>query len=161
MLVITLSSLRTEWNLDELIFKGVIYHFSYIPNVNLFATRFNCQADTFVSYLPDPKSLAVNAFVLNWRGLQFYAFPLFFCISRVIHKIISDKAKGIIVVPHWPNQVWYSCLHKVLVAEPYVILPSRNQLYLPMKQDTLHPLWEKLHRLACLVQGDATRLKCF
>jgi len=148
------NSLHTEWKLNELIFKEVIYHFSYIPNVDLFATRLNCQTDNFVSYLPDPKAFAVNAFMLNWRGLQFYAFPPFSCISRAIHKIICDNAKGIIVVPDWPNQVWYSCLHKILVAEPYIILPSRNQLYLPMKLDTLHPLWEKLQLLACLVHGE-------
>ena len=29
------SSLRTERKLNELIFKEVIYHFSYIPNVDL------------------------------------------------------------------------------------------------------------------------------
>ena len=106
-----------------------------------------------MSYLPDPKAFAVNASVLNWRGLQFYAFRPFSCISRVIHKIICDKAKGIIFVPDWPNQVWYSCLH----------IPSRNQLYLPMKPDTLslYPLWENCRIWQVWFMGNATRLKCF
>ena len=39
------SGLQTEWKLNELIFKEVIYHFSYIPDIDLFATRLNCQTD--------------------------------------------------------------------------------------------------------------------
>ena len=139
--------------INELIFKEVLYRLRYTPDI-LFATRLNCQTDIFMSYLPYPKEFAVNAFVLNWKGRKVHAFPPFLCISRVIHKIAYDKAKGIIVVPDWLNQVWYSYLHNVLVAEPYIILPSRNQLYLPMKLDTVHPIWEKLQLLACVVQGE-------
>ena len=82
---------------------------------NLFASRLNFQITKFVSYRPDPNSSVVNAFTLNWGNLDFYAFPPFAIISRVIQKIIRYRGTGILSVPDWPNQLWYTVFNEIII----------------------------------------------
>lgn len=58
----------------------------------------------------DPDAYKVDAFTLNWSTLNFYAFPPFSVVSRMLQKIIDDKAEGIVVVPFWISQPWYPFL---------------------------------------------------
>ncbi len=74
------------------------------PEIDLFASRINKQVEKFVSYQPDPDALAVNAFSLDWNKIKFYAFPPFSCVGKMLNKIYTDKAHGIIIVPNWPSQ---------------------------------------------------------
>lgn len=37
-------------------------------------------------------------------------------------KIISDQAEGIMVVPNWVSQPWYSVLRAMLIDEPIIFL---------------------------------------
>ena len=102
------SEMRTEWMLNEEIFKEVILTLEFTPDIDLFASRINTQLQNSCSYRPDPNCKAVNAFTINWGIKKFYSFPPFSCIPKVMQKIYSDKATGILVVPDWPNQPWYN-----------------------------------------------------
>ena len=51
-------------------------------------------------------------------------FP-FFCHPICVAKVITDKATGVLIVPHWPTQVWYPTLCKLMVQPP--ILLSRKK----------------------------------
>ena len=62
---------------------------SSTPKTDLFTSRLNCQIG---SYRPDSQSSVVNTFTLIWRNLDFYAFPPFAIIPRVIQKIVKDRA---------------------------------------------------------------------
>ena len=95
--------LRSEWQLNKNIFQTVIQHFKVFPDLDLFATRINTQLPSFFSYRPDPDAMAVNAFSVDWEFINFYCFPPFSCIGKVIQKIITDNASGILIVPNWPN----------------------------------------------------------
>ena len=48
---------------------------SFVPEVDLFTSRLNCQLTPFVSWKPEPGAWAVNAFSLCWTALEFYDFP--------------------------------------------------------------------------------------
>ena len=61
--------------------------------------------EKFMSYRPDPKCITVNTFTQSWTGLEFYAFPPFICIPRVMQKIWKDRVVEILVTPDWPNQI--------------------------------------------------------
>ena len=61
----------------------------------------------FVSYKPEPGAWATDAFFLNWHSLQFYAFPPFSIIGKVLAKIKQDEARGILIVPLWSTQPWF------------------------------------------------------
>ena len=78
------------------------------PNIDLFASRLNNQFPQYVSFKPDPGEIAVDAFSLNLRYLKFYAFPLFSVINLFLQRVREDQASGILIIPNWPTQAWFS-----------------------------------------------------
>ena len=147
---------RTEWMLNKTSFKNIQKELSFFPNIDLFASRLNKQVPCFISYRPDPECVAVDAFTQSWTGLDFYAFPPFICIPKVLQKIWNDQAFGILIVPDWPNQLWYSQFEELIVKE--IILPPRpDLLVLPTTQST-HPLHKNLSLRAALVSGKLSHL---
>ena len=142
-----------EWKLSEIYFQQIPHWFGKSPEIDLFASRINYQIKPFISYKPDPEALAVNAFLLNWNRWFFYAFPPFCLISRILQKVYFDKAEGIIIVPKWPNQPWYSFLSKMLVHKPIVLPPRRDLLLLPSKPQESHPLHQHLQIMICHISG--------
>ena len=131
----------------------MIDHSQFYPEVDLFASRINTQLPIFYSYCPHPQASIINAFSVNWNEIHLYCFPPFSCVGKVIQKVIFDEATGILVVPHWPNQPWFTTLIDILVADPFVIPPSVNQLILPNQPFTNHPLAKNLELMACLISG--------
>ena len=142
---------HTEWMLNRHIFAQVLQELSFTPDIDLFASRLNNQLPTFVSYRPDPAAQAVNAFTITWENTKFYAFPPFACIPRVLQKIWSDKASGILIVPDWPNQPWYSQFTQMVVRD-VSLLPREDLLHL-LTSHSQHPLRQHLQLRAALVCG--------
>jgi hypothetical protein len=64
----------TEWKLHHGVFQ-VICRLWGTPHVDLFATYLNNQLPIYVSPMPDPLALAVDALSLDWSGMIAYAFP--------------------------------------------------------------------------------------
>lgn len=58
-----------------------------------FASRHNNHYVVYVGYMPDPVSIPVDAFTLDWYSLQFYAFPPFSVLNLAIMKIEEDQEK--------------------------------------------------------------------
>ena len=123
------------------------------PETDLFASRLNYQFPKYVSYRPDPSATAVNAFTLSWTNLKFYIFCPFSVISRVLSKIIKDRARGILVVPDWPSQAWYPQLAKLLTKTPVLVSARENLLSLLEKPEEKHPLCKTLRLIICEVSG--------
>lgn len=88
--------------LGRLAFNAISEEFGPF-DIDLFASLLNAKCEMYVSWIPDPNSLAVDAFTLSWKEFYFYAFPPFIFIPRVLRKIIDDKAEGILIVPWWPS----------------------------------------------------------
>ena len=57
---------RTEWKLDAEIFQ-ILSRKILNPEIDLSASRLNCQIKPFISWGPDPESYAVDAFTVNSR----------------------------------------------------------------------------------------------
>ena len=121
------------------------------PEIDLFTSWINFQIKKCVSYHHDPESWGVNAFTLDWGFMKFYAFPPFSCVNKVLNKIVSDTAEGIVIVPNWPSQCWYSMLEIISANELLIIFTSNNQLHLPNQPMAVHPLHKTLKLLACHV----------
>ena len=117
---------NTEWKLNCKLFQLIIGTWK-TPTIDLFASRLNYQLPVYCSYKPDPGALAVDAFCIDWKPHFFYAFPPFNQISRTLRKIEEDKAEGILVVPAWPTQPWYSKMLKMCVKKT-ITLYRRNAL---------------------------------
>ena len=145
--------MRTEWKLNDSIFSDMLKHFKFKPVIDLFASGINNQLPRFFSFRADPEAEVINAFSVNRHSIPFYCFPPFFCIGRVIRKIINDNACGILIVINWHSQCWYTPLFAILEKPVFVIKPGVNQLYLPDQRDTTHPLFRYLELMVCKVCG--------
>ena len=141
---------HTEWMLDRDTFDRVIKALGFQPEIDLFATRINNQLPRFVSFRPDPEAETIDAFTISWDKLDFYAFPPFICIVRILQKIQIEGGKGILIVPDWPNQPWYNRYQEMLIDE-LILYPREFQLSLPQEGEKRHPLIRTLRLRAGLV----------
>ena len=146
------NEVHTEWKFRENIFSSICSQLNTNLKIDLFATRLNTQLSTFVSYRPDPKCIAVNAFFLDRSKLDFYAFPPFDCLNRVLQKIYQDKAKDIVITLDWQSQPFYPRLIAMSV-KTVSIAPRETNLYLPSQPAVKHPMGKTLKILACLADG--------
>ena len=115
---------------------------------------------TYVSWRPDPGAEYVDAFLVDWQEWFFYAFPPFCLIGRCLSKIISDKAEGILVVPKWATQPWFSTLLKLLIADPLIFPVSTSTLCQPETGET-HPLTGKLYLMSCRLSGEPSKVQAY
>ena len=53
-----------EWELDSNIFNTIQHRMGFCE-IDMFSSGKNCKLTKYVSYLPDPKAYAINAFSLN------------------------------------------------------------------------------------------------
>ncbi|GFN81550.1 reverse transcriptase [Plakobranchus ocellatus] len=68
-------NLDSEWQLNCHDLTRALELLNFEPQVDLFTSTRNAQYEDFVSFQPETNALAVDAFSLNWKHLQFYAFP--------------------------------------------------------------------------------------
>ncbi|EFN87992.1 hypothetical protein EAI_06111, partial [Harpegnathos saltator] len=87
----------TEWCLSDEAFQQVNKAFGPF-DINLFASAINNKCDVCVSWFPNPGSFTTDAFAVAWEALNFYAFPPFILLPRVLRKLIDDEATGTLVV---------------------------------------------------------------
>ena len=59
----------------------------WILTIDLFASAWNRQLESFVSWQPQPSAEGVDAFSLDWHQLQAYAFLPFSLIQRCLGKV--------------------------------------------------------------------------
>ena len=119
-------------------------HQSFKPDIDFFATQINRQFSDYVAYRPEPEAKIIDAFTIDWSGLKFYSFYPIIIVSTVLSTINHDEAEGIIVVPYWPNQVWYSIMLKMLISFSILLNSRKSLLQLPHSPDQNHPMWGKM-----------------
>lgn len=146
-------NLDLEWKIDPELLKEALFLLKFQPEIDLFASRLNKQLEKYVSYRPDPEAAAVDAFSINWHGLQFYAFPPFSVIPAMLRKIVKDKASGVIVVPDWPSQTWYPVVARMLVERPVLLSAREHLLTMPQDPAQRHRLRKTLRLIICRVSG--------
>ena len=85
------------------------------PDIDLFATYANRKVDKFVSWKPDPCSVNVDAFSLDWNDFtSIYIFPPFSLLGRVLAKLRTYRGAALIVYPNWKGQFWYPSLQRMV-----------------------------------------------
>ena len=142
-----------EWMLSPQLFQQIVEIWGK-PAIDLFASRLNKQVDCYVSWRPDPGASYVDAFSISWGNKFFYAFPPFSLIARCLQKIQMEKAEGIIVVPMWPTQPWYSQLMRMITDCPRSLPQHKNTLRMPASETSQHPLIKKMTLMACIISGN-------
>ena len=140
----------TEWMLSRSIFSRVVNLLGPV-DLDVFASRLNCQCAKYVAGQPDPDAFRIDAFSFSWDGFKIYAFPPFSLVGKVLAKILTEDVNGTLIVPLWTTQFWFPRLVRMLIADP-IVLPL-NVISLPYKEG-FHPLHKKLRLLACRVSGN-------
>ncbi|XP_068691166.1 uncharacterized protein [Montipora foliosa] len=141
---------QTERNINQDIFHKIRSQLIK-PGVDL-----NFQLDRYVSWKPDPRKLAVDAFTLDWSS-----FPPFSVLGRVVQRIQEDMAEGILLIPNWPTQPWFPKVMRLLVKEPFLLPKNSQLLQLPYNKTAVRPLVGKLTLLACLLSGNPCKAREF
>ena len=137
-----------EWKLNPSLFRKRAERFA-APDIDLFACRLNFQVIRYFSWKPDPGVEQVDALAQDWQNLNFYAFPPFNMIGKVLNKINREESPGVIVVPYWPTQFWFSMFTAMIIKGPYVLF-SRDEPTLSHPHRPTHQL-PKMRLLAALV----------
>ena len=88
-----------EWRLSTHLFQNISSMFGN-PTLDLLASRINYQIDRYISWKPDLKALAIDAFSIKWNVEFYYIFPPFSLLGQVTAKIYTDKTKAILVIPN-------------------------------------------------------------
>lgn len=140
----------TEWELCDTAFEKIVENFGE-PEIDLFASRCNAKCFKYISWKNDPGAWAVDAFTISWSNVNFYAFPPFSLILKMLQKIICDKAEGVVVVPHWPTQPWFPMLQKMMITDPLYFGPHSHLLKSPFR--LIHSLSNSLILVAVKLSG--------
>ena len=126
------------WKFSTHLFQKISRMFGN-PTLDLFASRINYQTDRYISWEPDPKALAIDAFSIKWNTEFYYIFPPFSLLGKVTAKIYRDKTKAIVVIPKWPTKHWYpNLLRKAM--KSMTITPSAKNLVQPQDPQKVYPL---------------------
>ena len=111
-----------EWSLQTPIFEKIRLVYGPVI-IDLFASRINAKFGRFYSDNPDPEAWGHDPFPFSWQQEHFYVFPPFSCIPQVINKMELESATGILVVPLFTTQPWFTRLLKIVTSEP-LLLPK-------------------------------------
>ena len=104
--------ISTEWTLDPHSFAEICSWWG-VPQVDLFATRFNTQMMTFVSPCPDPAAVGVDAMSIDWNlWWSVYLFPPLQLLPEVVSRLHLFKGEGILIAPFWPAKEWFVPLNQ-------------------------------------------------
>ena len=134
-----------EWSLSQEVFLDVQANLGAL-DIDLFASRDNHKLDRYVSYLPDSKAVAVNAFSLTWTNNSFL-FPPFSLLGLVLQKIQQDRATVVLVAPVFHTQPWFPTLLRMICHQPFLLPKPESCLSLPKDNQKRHPLTKM--RLGC------------
>ena len=149
----------SEWSLDTSTFYKILSHFHVEPTIDLFATRINCKLNRYVSYQPDPGAIFCDALQYFVGKEIFYAFPPIKLISKFLKKIEIEKSEGIIIVPMWPSQPFFTPLIKLLVDIPIKLKWHNDLISNPVRET--HNLGKKLKLIGCHISGDIFKRRAF
>jgi hypothetical protein len=124
-----------DYGISQEAFNGLLAFLPFVPSMDLFASRLSAKLPVYVSWQTDPFSSFDNAFSISWPN-NVYAFPPITLISKVIHKIVSERVNNILLItPAWPGLVCLPIILSLLIANPIFIPSSYLEGCLP----TRHP----------------------
>ena len=110
----------TEWSLSLEVFNVIQERWGKF-DIDSFASRLNFKVPQYVSWRPDAGAQFINAFLMNWKPYYFYAFPPFSLLATCLQKIEQDQSTGILIVPMWTTQPWFTILLNLLTDNPLAL----------------------------------------
>ena len=144
--------LPTEWSLNQEIADMLFSRWGR-PHIDLFATKFNHKCPLFVSPVPDPEAMDVDALSLKWDNLEVYAYPPPSILTQVLAKAKrSPNLRMILIAPHRETMAWFPTLCELKKEGPVKLPTTRTMLRQP-RTNVFHQEPETLDLHAWLLVG--------
>ena len=89
--------------------------------IDWFASSRHHICERYASRTPDPNATYIDAMQTRWSKEVGIWVPPFNLISKVIAKIVDDRAHGLLVVPYWPSRPWFGTVCQIM--NGFEILP--------------------------------------
>lgn len=138
---------NTEWQLSDALFHTCCKQWG-TPNIDMFAAFNNKKLKRYAAWKPDPHAEIIDCFSVNWSGLCVYCFPPFSLVGRVLKKMVTDGASGIVICPNWPGQPWYGQLSRL--PKQRLKFPKRQGNLLHHNPKLLQDQLASISLIACL-----------
>jgi hypothetical protein len=110
---------KNNWMIHPATFQD-IQHVWGENDVDLFADRNTTQLEKYVSWLPDPGSIYVDAFSIPWKEFKSpYLNPPWNLINRCLQKLIQEKiTQATMITPWWPTAIWFPIVQALAIGPP-------------------------------------------
>ena len=97
-----------DWTLPQQTFNDLVARRGPLE-IDLMATAENTKLPSFLSPNPDPRAVGCNALAWDWnQWTQIYIFPPKWFIPPIMTKIQTYRHHGLIILPRYPAEIWYS-----------------------------------------------------
>ena len=122
----------SRWKVDNTDHQLLPLHFKQADrrwgphSIDLFANRLNRQTRRYVSWRPDPFSVANDGLLFPLTGENAWCFPPEALIQRLLAKLVREQATITLVAPLWPSKPWWPELQALRIDRP-IVLPSGQQ----------------------------------
>lgn len=113
---------------SDVVFNIIVIQLG-VPDIDLFASRTNNKCHRYIWWQRDPGAYAITAFTIDRKQFYFYEFSPYGIIIKLLKKIITDGAEGIVVAPVWPTQPWFPLYQCLLCLDPVILEPSNLVLF--------------------------------
>ncbi len=108
----------------------------------------------YVSPVPDPQAIGVDALSLSWKNMHAYAFPPTPILLKVLRKLENEEGcRLVLIAPDWPKQSWYPLLQALSIDRPRRLPVTRRLLKQPGTQ-VWHPQPEMFRLHAWLLSSN-------
>ena len=111
----------SEWALDPICFARAVQKAWATPNINLLL-----HANQTQRHVPS------TPLVYHGQHIHFMLFHPFSILPKVLQKIQSDKATGLLVIPKWPTQSWWPRVMRMLIRVPIQLPIGKHILTQPI-----------------------------
>jgi len=103
-----------------------------------------------------------DAFNISWKVEKFYSFPLFSFIPGCLEKVVCAQAEGVLMVPAWSTQTWYTRIVQMLISQPVVMVwMKETSLLIHPSGPRTQNMQGHLKLMACQVSEDTTKYRAF
>ncbi|KAA6381327.1 MAG: hypothetical protein EZS28_023145 [Streblomastix strix] len=110
-------SMAGDYAIRKEVLEEVLKDWQVGITVDLFAARNNAKHSRYYTLGKDKKAEGRDSMRVSQEEEFALIHPPIPIISRVIRKIIEEKARGIMIVPNWPGQIWWTDLKEITVRE--------------------------------------------
>jgi hypothetical protein len=123
----------TEWTMNKSVVLAILTRWGqdHSEAVDLFATRYSARLSRFVSPVPDPTALAVDALSIKWNHLSIYAFPPTALLPRVLSKVREEEVTIMLIAPLYRKAIWLPHLLELCIESPIRLPDMRGLLFQP------------------------------